>query len=303
MNTNIDKLNTLGLDFIRTEDAVCLDSNIASHADVLLGLINSGDKLKVPVIITPTMAKEFLERNSDNIRSLNKRRVKEELAPDVSSGNWVKLNALIAFDVSGRLKNGQHTCAAIVKGDRDIVAWVQTGITREQEMVMDNCSPRAVHCSIEGMNLKSQGVLKAVLEYGVKGQHDTSNRALSEYWNRFSASINKVMAIRVEWPGKPDNAVFHASLVVAMESGVSGSDIGGFVKEMFGPESKWIQASHFRNTLNQNHYRGYTAKTKKRQFSLALMVLENYLAGNEDELPRVDAVDKFQPLDHWAVAV
>lgn len=297
----ITSLQKLGIDHIHTEDVLCLNGAFQKHVDVLFDLINQGTKVKVPVIITPELAEEFLKRNTSNIRVLNKRRVKENLAPDIAAGNWVPLNAVVAFDELGCLKNGQHTCAAVVEGGRPIIAWVQTGITQEQEMVMDNCSPRSAYHSITGMDLKSQGVLKAMLEHGTQSQSDTSNHALAKYWNRFSSCITQVMEIREAYVGKPDNAVFHAALATALYNGVSTDDIKGLVKEMFGDATEWVQASQFKNTLSQNHYRGYTAKTKRRQFSLALMVLENYLSGEGTELPRVDAVDRYQPLEHWSI--
>lgn len=295
------QLQAIGVDYVPTEGAVNLNGAYEAHREILFQVIDSGAKLKVPVEITPELAAAFLQRNGSNIRNMNRARVRDTLAPDVASGKWVPYNACIAFDSTGQLKNGQHTCQAVVDGGAPIIAWVQTGISRAQEMVIDNCSPRQAFHAIEGMDRNGQGVLKAVLEHA-QNQRSISNHGLQEHWSDYGKDITELLTMRAAFDGKPDDAVFHAALVVAMRSGVTGSDLRSFLNEMFG-ETTWIQASNFRNVLSKNHYSGYSAKAKARKFKLTLMVLGNYLDGDEDgSPPRVDAVDKYEPSERWNIS-
>lgn len=64
--------------------------------------------------ITPAMAKEYLQHNTANYRSLNKYRVLS-YSEDMKNGKWQFNGEAITFGKDGRLLNGQHRLHAIVK--------------------------------------------------------------------------------------------------------------------------------------------------------------------------------------------
>lgn len=65
-------------------------------------------------IITPEMARYYLEKNNVNQRKLNANWV-NHLATAITYGHWKLTHQGIAFDVNDTLIDGQHRLAAIVK--------------------------------------------------------------------------------------------------------------------------------------------------------------------------------------------
>lgn len=78
-------------------------------------------------IITPERAKELLARNADFQRKRNYHRV-DLYAADMESGAWVYNGDAIRIDNAGRLIDGQHRLAAIVKSGTSQPMNVVTGL-------------------------------------------------------------------------------------------------------------------------------------------------------------------------------
>ena len=68
------------------------------------------------VLVTPLLAKKWLERNTDN-RDIRPS-VVTGLAESITRGEWVLSHQGIAFAKSGRLLDGQHRLLAIVEANR-----------------------------------------------------------------------------------------------------------------------------------------------------------------------------------------
>lgn len=87
------------------------------------------------VIVTPSMASEWLESNTHN-RNLRQTRV-DSYARDMADGNW-KLNGdAIRFSVDGTLLDGQHRLSAIVKAGVAIKTLVVWDLPPETQETMD----------------------------------------------------------------------------------------------------------------------------------------------------------------------
>jgi hypothetical protein len=67
-------------------------------------------------VITPEIAKEYLQKNTENYRYLNRNRV-ISYARDIELGKWEFNGESIKFNKSGILVDGQHRLAAIVKAN------------------------------------------------------------------------------------------------------------------------------------------------------------------------------------------
>ena len=65
-------------------------------------------------LITPQIAKQYLQWNTNNTRKLNHAKV-NMYAADMTNGRWQYNGETVQFAVSGVLKNGQHRLAAIIK--------------------------------------------------------------------------------------------------------------------------------------------------------------------------------------------
>lgn len=299
-------LNILGINYLPTEDTKILEGDAMAHRTALFHAIDGAEKVKIPVRITPELAKLFLERNTSNIRAMNRKRVKEDLVPAITAGDWEPLNAHIAFDEQGLLKNGQHTCQAVVDAGLPIVAWVETGITKRREMVIDNCSPRRAHHAIEGMDNYGQAALKAMLEQGVLGNVDTNAHAMARHWEKFGTHVSSVLNILGKFSdGKrpPGTAQLHGAFVAALCNGITESDLARFAEEAFGTNTTWLQAANMVRSLG-SHCKGYSAKDKRRQYAMTLMVLKNYLTNDQTtSAPSVKDADRYPALAEWPVKI
>jgi len=68
--------------------------------------------------VTPTMAKEFLGRNTIN-RNVNSDIV-YAYSKSITEGNWMMNGESIKFNVLGEMNDGQHRCHAIIKANMPI---------------------------------------------------------------------------------------------------------------------------------------------------------------------------------------
>jgi len=81
------------------------------------------------MLVTPDMAKAWLERNHPENRGLNWAHV-ETLTLDMRSGNWKLTHQGIAFDADGFLIDGQHRLQAVVLANETVplmVTYYKTG--------------------------------------------------------------------------------------------------------------------------------------------------------------------------------
>lgn len=78
-------------------------------------------------IITPEKAAEYLEKNTNNYRRLNKHKV-AVYAEDIRTGNWETNGESVVFGEDGILKDGQHRLAAVVEANKPIMVVVVRGV-------------------------------------------------------------------------------------------------------------------------------------------------------------------------------
>lgn len=79
------------------------------------------------VMVTPEIAAGFLE-NNENPRPLREARV-DAIAEDIAFGGWIPNGETIKLDSKGRLRDGQHRCAAIVEANKSCLCLVVHGVT------------------------------------------------------------------------------------------------------------------------------------------------------------------------------
>jgi len=90
--------------------------------------------------ITPTVAKAYLEKNSNN-RNINKSHV-AFLAKELLDGNYQMNGQSIVIGKSGRLLDGQHRLTAVIRAGVPISAVVVHGVDEESFVTMDTGKPR-----------------------------------------------------------------------------------------------------------------------------------------------------------------
>lgn len=80
--------------------------------------------------ITPEIAQRYLKRNVSNYRKISKSKV-AQYAQEMKAGRWQTNGESIAFDESGRLKNGQHRLAAIMMAGIPVEMVVVRGVDND----------------------------------------------------------------------------------------------------------------------------------------------------------------------------
>jgi hypothetical protein len=133
------------------------------------------------VKITPEMAKSYLEQNLHVNRKL-RAGVIETMARDMQQGNWRKTHQGIAFDVFGRLVDGQHRLNAIIKADVPVVMMVTRNINPDAFSVIDTGTRRILADNLKALGVPNQTMVAAltvkILAYqrGLTSILDTRNK-------------------------------------------------------------------------------------------------------------------------------
>ncbi len=86
--------------------------------------------------VTPGQAAKWLEARAPN-RTVQSR-IALSMARDMAAGRWQVTHQGIAFDVDGRLLDGQHRLSAIIIANREVAMMVTRGLPRETQLVIDD---------------------------------------------------------------------------------------------------------------------------------------------------------------------
>lgn len=115
--------------------------------------------------LTPTQANELLEKNDGNRRISQS--VVDKYARDIREGNWRMNGQTIKIGVTGRLLDGQHRCAAVLKAERPI-----------QTLIVENLQDSVFDTFDLGQNRGLAEILKE------RGEQNTSTlaAAIRQIW-------------------------------------------------------------------------------------------------------------------------
>jgi hypothetical protein len=106
----------------------------------------------VQIDVTPTIAKRWLEANSETNRPLSVS-VAREYATEMVEGRWLLTHQGPAFDTSGKLIDGQHRLAAVVLAGVTVPMTVTYGADPETYTVLDIGRRRTPAHVIQGSNV------------------------------------------------------------------------------------------------------------------------------------------------------
>lgn len=103
------------------------------------------------ILITPEIARRFLKNNSSN-RPLSPKNV-DRFLYQMNSGQFILSPQGIAFDIYGRLIDGQHRLHALIKSGKNFPFNVTTGCSPEVFKILDTGKNRSAGdvLSIEGV--------------------------------------------------------------------------------------------------------------------------------------------------------
>lgn len=95
------------------------------------------------ITVTPQYAAEVLASQNDGNRPVSKARV-SRYANEMRRGRWLHTHQGIAFDVNGRLLDGQHRLAAVVEAGVDVVMQVTHDADPKTFGVIDTMKTRSL---------------------------------------------------------------------------------------------------------------------------------------------------------------
>jgi hypothetical protein len=121
--------------------------------------------------VTPEMAAHWLENANDDNRFLSEPFV-ARLARDIRAGQWKLTHEGIAFDVHGRLIDGQHRLWAVVQAEIPVRMYVWLNVAPESLMVINIGRPRSLADNLrlsgncKGVSKNDLATLRAMLARG-----------------------------------------------------------------------------------------------------------------------------------------
>lgn len=113
-------------------------------------------------LITPEIAADFLRSNDGNYRAMRNPH-KRKMVADMVSGDWSFTNATIAFDVDGRLVDGQHRLGAIVESETSQWLLVVFGMPSgsQSNPAIDTGARRSVATHLQNKGVGNSNVVAA----------------------------------------------------------------------------------------------------------------------------------------------
>lgn len=121
------------------------------------------------VAVTPTMAQEWLDKNSSN-RPLRETTVKR-LARDMIKDNWKITGDPIKFDTNGDLMDGQHRLSAILESGKTVEMSVAYDVPVEAMEALDTGVKRTLSDLLHWKGETNTNHLAAAIRLGYRWQH------------------------------------------------------------------------------------------------------------------------------------
>lgn len=122
--------------------------------------VRTSDANAITEVITPALARDYLERNTNN-RVLKSKHIRM-LASDIVNGNWAMNGDTIRFDKNGDLLDGQHRLHAVIAAGKPIKSIVVRGLAPEVFDSIDGGARRSAADFI-GMQGKSNATSLAAM--------------------------------------------------------------------------------------------------------------------------------------------
>lgn len=217
-------------------------------------------------IITPSMAKEYLEKNVKN-RPINLKTV-NKYAEDMASGNWELTHQGIAFNENGELIDGQHRLQAVIKSEASVEMMVARGISNQTvnidrpkaRSLYDNMHMGFLDIDSKMINPNILSMCKVVIHPLNKG--NISDMKLIEFIEKYASDIKELQKTIL-----PTNriryltvAAVEASIFMAYKNGVDIKQLERFyqvLKTGMSVTEKEKPIIALRNVLLRNEIPGF----------------------------------------------
>jgi hypothetical protein len=113
------------------------------------------------ILITPEMAAEWLEKNTNN-RSLRTAQIRK-LARDMKADKWEETGDPIKFSTHGELLDGQHRLWAIIEADVPVCCWIAFDVDSSAHSAIDTGAKRTTGDELRWRHETNPPLLASVL--------------------------------------------------------------------------------------------------------------------------------------------
>lgn len=260
--------------------------------------------ISVETLVTPEIAKEWLEHNIKNNRQVSQR-VVDRYADDMKSGKWQLTADGISFNESGELTNGQHRLNAVIKANVPVKMYVTYGVPNESYIydrghmrgianVLQMAGVNASHMDVGFVNLAVQ---LAKGDRTNRSCPDTMVRLILEHEGPTIREAENMVSVAGGGSKKrfTKNASCHFAAWCAIRNGICDKEtVSNFFHVVntgiYGEKSGEICAVYFRNFLLDNPgmmSRG--PEGRERMFKLCLKAISDFTNGTNRKLPYRDS--------------
>lgn len=158
--------------------------------------------------VSPAKAEKWLEEANIGNRSLSIPHV-ERLARDMKAGAWGDTPEPIAFDSNGRLIDGQHRLAAVVKSGVTICFWVATNCHLDAQKYLDAGRRRSLADAYgfymgDSLGKRAEAITKAMMDCRLN--YGYTRRQEADFYKKHKDAISFAERVSSGTIAMPDGA-------------------------------------------------------------------------------------------------
>lgn len=228
-----------------------------------MGRYNFEQHTRDGYVVTPALAKQWLEKNTNN-RNVNFAKVKK-MAKDMREGHWDTTHQGIAIATDGTLVDGQHRLMAVVESGVTVRMNVTFNAPKSQHIDSGNSRSMAnrVQMSDYDMSWTDKTILSAANLIGrmFSGSNLSHEEDLTEWLAKYRPQIEMVTShIKRGSMRGLSSAGITAAMIVAAINDVPEAYIAKFL-EVFYSGFTANEAEHYAVMLRDDLIRNNTSKT------------------------------------------
>lgn len=165
-------------------------------------------------LITPQVAEEYLKRNVNNYRRIEKSRV-DSYAMDMAAGKWEKNGEPIIFGKNGELQDGQHRLKAVIKSNTPV--WIYVVRNADNTRTYDVGTSRTLQQILRSENIGHCSLAPAISKIVIAGTKNCAygKGVILEYANNHKEELYKAQQI-VSAKGNTGRKAACATIVYCM---------------------------------------------------------------------------------------
>jgi hypothetical protein len=163
-------------------------------------------------MVSPEMAAKFLSDNASFQRKVRVGVVRD-LANSITRGEWQLTHQAVAFDINGKLIDGQHRLNAVVRAGIAVPMLVVRGVDATCFKVIDVGVKRTIADAL--MIGSREASIVSRIGRTIVGLHKPSPDQSLKLYDEYAPTIEKVLSISGKTSGIFNSAAVHSATVLA----------------------------------------------------------------------------------------